>query len=95
MQAWTVKLPTDPSAEIDLYGGARFTLDKWSLDLGVMYYALSGRAAGDGGIAPTFIALPNGNTTLANTDFLEWYGKLTYTFNDNFLVTGAAYYTDN
>ncbi len=23
------------------------------------------------------------------------YGKLTYTFNDNFLLTGAGYYTDN
>ncbi len=24
-QAWTVKLPTDPTAEIDLYGGVRLT----------------------------------------------------------------------
>lgn len=95
VQAWAVKLPTDPSGEFDIYGGARFTMDKWSLDLGVMYYAYPGERQVTGGIAPTFIALPNGNTTLANTDFLEWYGKLTYTFNDNFLVTGAAYYTDN
>lgn len=95
VQGWAVKLPTDPSGEFDIYGGARLTWDKWALDLGVMYYAYPGERQVTGGIAPTFIALPNGNTTLANTDFLEWYGKLTYTFNDNFLLTGAVYYTND
>ncbi len=97
-QAWTVKLVTDPTAEIDLYGGVRLTWDKWTLDLGAMYYLLSGRASGSTAAtlrhAPAS-SLPNGNTSLAKTDFLEFYGKLTYTFNDNFLVTGAVYYTDN
>jgi uncharacterized protein (TIGR02001 family) len=94
-QAWSVKLITDPSAEVDLYGGMRVTWDKWSLDLGAMYYAYPGERQVTGGIAPTFIALPNGNTSLADTDFLEWYGKLSYTFNDNFSLTGAVYYTND
>jgi uncharacterized protein (TIGR02001 family) len=94
-QAWTVKLPTDPTAEIDLYGGVRLTWDKWTIDLGAMYYLYPVERQITNGIAPTFIAVPNGSVTLANTDFLEFYGKLTYTFNDNLLVTGAVYYTDN
>jgi uncharacterized protein (TIGR02001 family) len=94
-QAYTVKLITDPTAEIDLYGGVRLTWDKWTLDLGAMYYLYPVERQVDGGLGTTLIVLPNGNTSLANTDFLEFYGKVTYTFNDNFLVTGAVYYTDN
>jgi uncharacterized protein (TIGR02001 family) len=94
-QAWTVKLITDPTAEIDLYGGVRLTWDKWGLDIGAMYYLYPVERQVDGGLGTTLIVLPNGNTSLANTDFLEFYGKLTYTFNDNFLVTGAVYYTNN
>lgn len=96
-QAWTVKLPTDPTAEVDLYGGVRLTWDKWLIDLGVMYYLYPVERQVDGGIAgcTSCVVLPNGNTTLAQTDFLEFYGKLTYTFNDNFSATGAVYYTDN
>jgi uncharacterized protein (TIGR02001 family) len=92
----SVKLVTDPAAEIDLYGGVRLTWDKWTLDLGAMYYLYPVERQVDGGTCiSTCVALPNGNTSLANTDFLEFYGKLTYTFNDNFLVTGAVYYTDD
>lgn len=93
--AYAVKLPTDPSAEVDIYGGVRLTWDKWLFDFGALYYLYPGERQIDGGLGPTFIALPNGNTTLADTDFLEFYGKATYTFNDNFAVTGAVYYTDD
>src|SRR5262249_39811117 len=34
----TVKLVTDPSAEIDFYGGLRSTFGAFQLDLGLMYY---------------------------------------------------------
>jgi uncharacterized protein (TIGR02001 family) len=96
VQGWAVKLATDPSGEFDIYGGVRVTWDKWTLDLGAMYYAYPGERQVDGGTCiSTCVALPNGNTTLADSDFLEWYGKLTYTFNDNFALTGAVYYTDD
>ncbi len=96
-QAWTVKLLTDPTAEVDLYGGVRLTWDKWTLDIGAMYYWYPLERQVDGGIAGCIscYAVPNGSVSLANTDFLEFYGKLTYTFNDNLAVTGAVYYTDN
>ena len=42
---YSVKLATDPAAEIDLYGGARFTFDKFTLDLGCHVLPLSGRAS--------------------------------------------------
>jgi uncharacterized protein (TIGR02001 family) len=94
-QVWTVKLLTDPTAEVDLYGGVRLTWDKWLLDLGAMYYWYPRERQVTNGVFPTFIAVPNGSVSLAETDFLEFYGKLTYTFNDNFALTGAVYYTNN
>lgn len=96
VQAWTVKLPTDPTAEVDLYGGVRLTFDKWLLDLGALYYLYPRERQVDGGTCvSTCVAVPNGATTLANTDFLEFYAKLTYTFNDNLATTGAVYYTND
>jgi uncharacterized protein (TIGR02001 family) len=92
---YAVKLPTDPSAEIDIYGGVRLTFDKWLFDFGATYYLYPGERQVTGGLPPTFIALPNGNTTLADTDFLEFYGKVTYTFNDNFNMGFAVYGTND
>jgi uncharacterized protein (TIGR02001 family) len=36
--AWAVKLPTDPTAEVDLYGGIRPTWGPLSADIGAIYY---------------------------------------------------------
>ena len=93
----SVKLPTDPSAEIDFYGGVRLTFDKFGLDLGLMYYAYPSERQIDGLAAGSAaqIAVPNGNTTLNNSDFLEFYAKGTYTFNDNFAVGANVFYTDD
>ena len=37
-QVWSVKLPTAPAAEVDLYGGIRPTFGNLSLDIGAIYY---------------------------------------------------------
>lgn len=37
-QIWSVKLPTDTPAEIDLYGGVRETMGAFSVDIGAIYY---------------------------------------------------------
>jgi uncharacterized protein (TIGR02001 family) len=95
VQGWATKLATDPSGEFDLYGGVRLTFDRLALDFGAMYYAYPGERQIDGGFGTTFVTLPNGNTTLADSDFLEFYAKLGYTFNDNFQVGAAVYYTSD
>lgn len=38
VQGWSVKLPSDPTAEIDIYGGVRATFGALTLDVGVMQY---------------------------------------------------------
>jgi len=37
-QVWRTALPTDPFGEVDLYGGVRQTWDKFSVDVGGIYY---------------------------------------------------------
>lgn len=38
VQPWSVRLPTDPLAEIDLYGGVRQTWGKFAIDVGAIEY---------------------------------------------------------
>lgn len=89
VSATSVKLATDPAAEVDLYGGARFTFGSWVLDIGGMYYLYPGERAIDGTI---ITAPPAFNTTFADTDFWEVYGKLTYNFNDNWAFGANVFY---
>ena len=37
-QYWAVTLPTNPTAEVDVFGGVRFTAGPVALDIGGMYY---------------------------------------------------------
>jgi uncharacterized protein (TIGR02001 family) len=85
----SVRLPTTPSAEIDLYAGIRPTFGPLALDFGFMYYWYP-RETQFGLVQPAYA---NGTTTLANTDFWEVYGKGTYTFNDAFSVGLNLFYT--
>ena len=89
VSGYSTKLPTDPTGEFDLYGGFRPTFDKLALDFGVIYYAYPKERQIDG----TIIAVPNGATSLTDTDFLEFLGKGTYTFNENFSAGLGVYYT--
>lgn len=86
----SVKLATDPSMELDFYAGIRPTFGAFAFDFGFMYYAYPGERAIDGVIVT---ALPSLNTTLADTDFWEVYGKVAYTFNDKLTIGGNLYYS--
>jgi uncharacterized protein (TIGR02001 family) len=70
-----------PSAEVDLYGGWRPTVGKWSFDLGYIYY-----------LYPGSVPASSGGFT---SDFGEAYGKATYAFTDAFSVGGSIYYSPN
>ncbi len=80
----SVKLPTRPSAEIDLYAGVRPTFGNLAFDFGVMNY--------------TYPREQN-NLPLAvlqtNTDFVEFYGKAAYTFNDTVTLGANVFYAPN
>ncbi len=98
-QGWGTKLPTDPTGEFDLYGGIRITLGAFAFDLGVLYYYYPGEEqkfftdAGLTGVSSTNFGF--GALTLRNTDFVEYYAKVTYTFNDYLAVGAQLYYADN
>ncbi len=70
-----------PSAEVDLYGGWRPTVGKWSFDFGNIYY-----------LYPKSLPASEGGFT---SDFDELYAKATYNFSDAFAVGGAFYYSPN
>jgi len=69
---------TDPSAEIDIYGGWRKSWGPLSLDLGAVYYYYP---------SETF----NGATN--SSDFYEIYGKVGYDFGNGFSIGGNVFYT--
>ena len=72
-----------PSAEVDLYGGWRPTVGKWSFDLGYIYYLYPGSVKAG---PPLF-----GFTS----DFGEIYGKATYAVTDALSIGGSIYYSPN
>ncbi|MFN3889285.1 MAG: TorF family putative porin [Beijerinckiaceae bacterium] len=80
-QAWAVKLPTDPSAEVDLFGGVRATFGAFGLDVGVMRYWYPGETTYPGWVQ--------------SADFTEFYAKGTYTFNDMFSFGANVFYASN
>jgi uncharacterized protein (TIGR02001 family) len=69
---------TDPSAEVDIYGGWRNTWGAFSLDLGVIYY-----------LYPKEIF--NGFTN--DSDFVEFYAKAAYALNPALTIGGNIFYT--
>lgn len=95
----SVKLPTTPTAEIDLYAGIRPTFGALSFDFGVLYYYYPGETQLFwGNAANTFVTPTNlgfGNYTLANNDFLEFYGKVAYTFAEIFTLGANVFYSDS
>lgn len=99
-QIWAVTLPTNPTAEVDLYGGFRATAGAFTMDIGGIYYWYPREkqhndffffGPGTGGQFPTY---PNGNATLKQTDFWEVYGKFGYeVLKDRFAVGANVYYS--
>jgi hypothetical protein len=93
--ATSVKLATDPTAEIDLYGGIRPTFGPVQFDIGAIYYwyPRETQFCGIPGVCGGNPAFPNGNTTLANTDFWEVYGKVLWTVNPIVTLGANLYYS--
>lgn len=98
-QLWSVKLPTNPAVEADLYAGVRPTFGPFSFDLGYIWYAYLGNSR-QYFIDPTGVTfltpVPGGlPTTAKNPSFGEIYGKATYTWNDTVAVGANLYYSPN
>lgn len=71
---------TDPSSEIDFYGGYRTTIGAFGIDVGALYYYYPGeRAPGP----------------LRELDYWEIYAKPSVTVFDVVSLTGNAYYTSD
>ena len=84
----SVKLATDPTAEIDLYGGIRPTFGAFAFDFGGIYYWYPKERALTAAMAPA-----SGNTTIGDTDFWEVYGKVAWTINPVLTLGGNLYYS--
>ena len=104
IQPYTVKLPTEPTGEFDFYGGIRSIWGPVTFDFGAIYYYYPRESqifvlptAGPVGVGfPT--SQPNGNPlyipwTVADTDFWEIYGKVTWTVNDWLALGAYVYYS--
>jgi uncharacterized protein (TIGR02001 family) len=109
-QFWSVKLPTDPAAEVDLYGGIRPTFGNFSGDLGAIYYWYpnnSDQFFTDGTttfLNPSSAALPSAlrcptgpfcATTAKDPSYVEVYFKPSYAVTDSLTLGGNFYYSPN
>ena len=108
-QIWSVKLPTDPAAEVDLYGGIRPTFGKFSSDLGAIYYLYpnntvqyftDGTSTYQNSLPAGAVrcSIPGGTfcaTTARDPSYLEVYFKPTYAITDSFTVGANVYYSPN
>jgi uncharacterized protein (TIGR02001 family) len=69
---------TDPSAEVDFYGGWRNTFGAFSADLGAIYY---------------YYPSETNNGATAQSDFWEVYAKLAYAITPDLTVGANGFYT--
>lgn len=93
-------LPTRPTLEMDLTAGIRPKLGPLQFDFGVIYYFYPNERRFLNPFAPTEFALPDGTTftgpsilTPANTDFLEFAGKVSYTYQDALTLGANVFHT--
>ena len=103
----SISFPNRAAAEIDAYGGARLTVGQFAFDVGAWGYMYPGGTCHYGAATVTVDtcrqfrsapnaaanALLNGNVIKKDVSFFEVYGKVNYTFNDNFSMGGNVYYT--
>ncbi len=102
VQGWSVKLPTAPAAEIDLYGGVRQTIGKFSIDVGGIYYLYPGNTnqywLNGLGAVLNQQTNPGGlftATTAKDPSFFELYAKPTVNVTDSFVLGANVYYSPN
>jgi uncharacterized protein (TIGR02001 family) len=94
----SIDFPNHAAAEIDYYGGVRPTFDKLALDFGFWYYEYPGgncffNSAFTGAQPNCNAALANGNVAKKTASFYEWYGKATYTVNDQWALGIQEWYS--
>ncbi len=89
----SIDFPNRAAAEIDLYAGIRPTFGKLALDGGFWYYYYPGGQCFNTPVfcGPGATPLPNTNVVKNNLSFYEFYGKATYTVNDNFNLGGSIW----
>jgi hypothetical protein len=98
----SIDFPNHAAAEIDFYGGFRPTFDKLALDFGVWYYYYPGGECFNAAVPSTLcgppgaagpMSLPNGNVAKGDASFVEFYGKATYTINDQWATGIQEWYS--
>jgi hypothetical protein len=102
----SIDFPNHPAAEVDFYGGVRPTFGPMAFDIGVWYYYYPGGTTFPGTLPPFappgtpnasctngFIGF-NGacNAYKGDVSFWEFFGKDTYTLNDNVAITGDVFF---
>lgn len=101
----SISFPNRAAAEIDFYGGARWTVGPVVLDGGFWYYYYPGGQCYNGGTPGAAQApgadclangfLLNGNSIKANLSFWEVYFKPTWNVNDQLAIGGNLFYTNS
>ena len=89
-QAWAVKLPSDPSAEVDLYGGVRATFGAFAFDVGVMRYWYPGETELPNALQPRPRTTGQERRTSRSST-----ARRTYTFNEMFTFGANVFYAPN
>jgi uncharacterized protein (TIGR02001 family) len=89
----SIDFPNHAAAEVDFYGGIRPTFGKFAFDFGVWEYWYPGGICFNSTRVGCNASLPNGNVVKGDVSFVEVYGKVTYTVNDQFSVGGSLYYS--
>jgi hypothetical protein len=96
IQPWTTKLPTEPTGEFDFYGGIRPTFGPVAFDFGAIYYYYPRERQQFTDFATIVNPAPLPGLlplTVADTDFWEVYGKVTWTVNDWLALGAYVYYS--
>jgi uncharacterized protein (TIGR02001 family) len=90
----SISFTNHAAAEIDFYGGARWTIGQFVLDGGFWYYYYpGGQCTNAAPLCPVTNLPPNGNTLKADVSFWEAYFKPTWNVNDQLAVGLNEFYT--
>jgi hypothetical protein len=103
--AESISFANRAAAEVDIYGGIRPTFGAFAFDFGLWGYLYPGGTCYFGtpfdtagnAVSPDCAAnfLLNGNVMKKDVSFMEVYGKVLYTINDNWAVGVNEYYSPN
>ena len=92
----SISFANNAAAEIDFYGGARWTIGQFVLDGGLWYYYYpGGRCFNTTAFGADCIGggLPNGNVIKKDVSFWEAYFKPTWNVNDALAIGGNFFYS--